>query len=204
VSVLLVGIAGGSGSGKTTLANGLLAALPVGQVVVIAHDAYYRDLGHLPIELRSQHNFDEPDALDNELLIAHLGDLRAGRAIACPCYDFTTHTRMGASVQVQPASVVVVEGILALAVPTLRALFDVKVFVDAREETRVTRRLRRDCEERGRTVQSVLAQLSSVTLPMHRLHVAPTRTWADIVVSGEDGSPALDVLIPQIARRMRP
>lgn len=199
--MILVGLAGGSGSGKTTLAQALVAALPPGQVVVIPHDAYYRDLGHLPRGERARHNFDEPEALDNALLIAQLGDLRAGRSVAVPSYDFATHARRLETTRVAPAPIVVVEGILALAVPALRALFDLTVFVDASEATRIARRARRDQDERGRTLAQVMQQLNQVTLPMHRLHVEPCRQLADVRVSGEDGDAAVRVLLEQAVRR---
>jgi uridine kinase len=185
LAAYLVGIAGGSGSGKTTLASALLRALAPGQAVVIPHDAYYRDLSHLAREDRSRHNFDEPAALDNDGLISDLQNLRAGRSIEQPSYDFSTHTRRAATTVVSPAPLVLVEGILVLAVPDLRALFDFKVFVATGESTRLERRIARDCHERGRTPSSVVAQFTEVTSPMHHRHVEPCREHADLVVSGE-------------------
>ncbi len=148
---LLVGIAGGSGSGKTTLARGVAAALPAGHAVVIPHDAYYRDLAHLPFEGRMDCNFDEPAALDNELLVEALRSLRAGRAIARPSYDFTTHTRLAETTRVEASPVAIVEGILVLAFPALCEVLDLRVFVEAAEATRLARRVDRDVAERGRT-----------------------------------------------------
>jgi uridine kinase len=196
--VILVGLAGGSGSGKTTLADALVAALPAGQVVVIAHDAYYRDLAHLAQPERAGHNFDEPAALESELLIAQLADLRAGRAVEIPRYDFATHTRLRATTRLSPAPIVVVEGILVLAIPDLRAMFDVTVFVAASEATRLARRARRDVQQRGRTLASVMAQMNAVTLPMHRLHVEPSRQGVDLEVSGEDGASPVDTVIARV------
>jgi len=184
----VVGIAGGSGSGKTTLAKGVAAAMPAGQVVVIPHDAYYRDLSHLPFADRIGCNFDEPSALDNERLVADLGALRAGRTIVRPNYDFATHTRLAETTPVASSRVVILEGILVLAIPALRAMLDLMVFVEASESTRQARRIERDVAERGRTREGAQAQYSHVTRPMHNLHVEPSRRHANLVVSGESGS----------------
>jgi len=186
-AALLVGIAGGSGSGKTTLAKGVASALPPGHSVVIPHDAYYRDLGHLRFEDRIGCNFDEPSALDNERLIEDLGQLRAGLAVARPNYDFTTHTRLTGATWVAAHPVVIVEGILVLAIPALRPLLGLKVFVDTSERTRLARRIERDIAERGRTREAAETQYVRLTRPMHDLHVEPSRHHADLVVSGEPG-----------------
>jgi uridine kinase len=187
VASLLVGIAGGSGSGKTTLANGVAAALPVGRVAVIPHDAYYRDLAHLPFAARIRCNFDEPAALDNERLVEDLRSLRAGRAIARPSYDFTTHSRLAETTRVEASPVVIVEGILVLAIPALCGVLDLRVFVETSESTRLARRIERDVAERSRTRESAEIQYRRTTRPMHFLHVEPSRARADVVVSGEDG-----------------
>jgi uridine kinase len=183
---LLVGIAGGSGSGKTTLALAVARALPAGQAQVVPADAYYRDLAHLPPAARAQINFDEPAALDGERLLADLRELRAGRSAARPVYDFATHTRSPERVVIPPCAVVVVEGILVLAIPELRELLDLKVFVAAARSARLERRIARDVGERGRTRDSVLAQFARHTEPMHARFVEPSRAHADLVVSGED------------------
>jgi uridine kinase len=198
---LLVGIAGGSGSGKTTLARGLVDALPAGQAMVVAHDAYYRDLAHLPLEERSRHNFDEPAALDNQRLLDDLLRLREGHAIDCPSYDFATHTRLPGTTRVDACSVILVEGILVLAVPALREVFDFTVYVDACESIRWSRRVQRDVGERGRTGDAVAAQFHGVTLPMHEAYVAPSKDHADVVVSGEaDVGQVVGALALRIAR----
>jgi uridine kinase len=184
---LLVGIAGGSGSGKTTLARAVAEAMPPGFAVVIPHDAYYRDLGHLRFEDRSARNFDEPAALDNERLIEDLGQLRAGRAVTRPNYDFTTHRRQAETTQVHACPLVVIEGILVLAIPALREMLDLKVFVETSEQIRLARRIGRDIAERGRTREDARTQYLRCTQPMHDLHVEPSRCHADLVVSGEDG-----------------
>ncbi|HEX7508059.1 MAG TPA: uridine kinase [Polyangia bacterium] len=186
----VVGIAGGSGSGKTTLAKGVAAAMPAGQVVVIPHDAYYRDLSHLPFADRIGCNFDEPSALDNERLVADLGALRAGQAIVRPNYDFATHTRLAETTPVASSRVVILEGILVLAIPALRELLDFKVFVEASESTRQARRIERDVAERGRTREGAATQFQRITQPMHDLHVEPSRGHADLVVSGERSTEA--------------
>ena len=186
---LLVGIAGGSGSGKTTLAERLVAVLPAGRAVVVPADAYYRDLAHLAPAERARRNFDEPAALDEERPCADLGRLCRGEAAARPVYDFATHTRRPEEVRIAPSPVIIVEGILVLALPALRALLGLKVFVDASEPVRLARRLARDVGERGRTRASVEAQFARHTRPMHALHVEPSRVFADLVVSGE-GDPA--------------
>jgi uridine kinase len=181
----LVGIAGGSGSGKTALAEAVAAAVGPGQATVVPADAYYRDLGHLSRQARAGRNFDEPAALDRERLLADLAGLRRGEAVARPNYDFATHTRLATTTLVPPAPVVLIEGILVLALPELRALLELKVFVEAAEETRRQRRTERDCRERGRTREQAQAQYAATTLPMHRLHVAPCHALADLVVSGQ-------------------
>jgi len=185
VAALLVGIAGGSGSGKTALAERVATALPPGIVVIVPADAYYRDLGHLPPRERATQNFDEPAALDSARLCADLARLAAGQAVARPVYDFASHTRLPEPVPVAPGPIVIVEGILVLALPALRDLLGLKVFVTAAENTRLQRRIARDVGERGRTRESVVAQFQRHTQPMHELHVAPSQACADVVISGE-------------------
>lgn len=198
---LLVGIAGGSGSGKTTLAHGLVQALPAGQALVVAHDSYYRDLAHLPLEERGRQNFDEPAALDNQQLLDDLLRLRRGRAIDCPGYDFVTHTRLPSTTRVEARPIILVEGILVLAVPALREAFDFTVYVDACQSIRWDRRVRRDVGERGRTRAGVTAQFFGVTQPMHEAHVAPSKDYADLVVSGaQDIGEAIGTVALRIAR----
>ena len=182
---VLVGVAGGSGSGKTTLAGAVLRALGEAMAVVVPHDAYYRDLTHLSPEARGQSNFDEPEALDNERLIADLRCLRAGGCVAVPAYDFASHTRRADTVTVASRPIVIVEGILLFAIAELRDLFDLRIFVDASSETRLCRRIARDVHERGRNRASVIAQYQRTTLAMHRQWVEPSRCFAHVTVSGE-------------------
>jgi uridine kinase len=191
----VVGIAGGTGSGKTTLARNLLAALPAGRACLIAHDWYYRDRSHLTPEERHGLNFDEPAALDNALLVKHIEQLHAAECAECPQYDFVTHTRLPHMRRVEPRTVVLVEGILLFSVPELRAAFDLKVFVDTDDDIRLMRRIRRDLDERGRDLPSVEHQYINSVRPMHRLHVEPTRSTADIIVPhGGENAAALQVL----------
>ena len=198
---LVVGIAGGTGSGKTTVAQRLANAMPAGRCAMIEHDAYYRDQGHLTPEERATINYDHPSALDSALLAVHLGELRAGRAIEVPIYDFATHTRRRETRPVPPARVILVEGILVFSEPALREQMDIKLFVDTDPDIRLMRRIRRDLEERGRTFQSVRDQYYATVRPMHIEHVEPTRRWADLIIpEGGDNDVALDVLLGQLWR----
>lgn len=195
MNTLVVGVAGGSGSGKTTIARAIVDALPSGSCALLEHDCYYKDLGHLSIEARAKINFDHPDSLDNELFAQHLDELRAQRAIDKPQYDFATHTRAATSLRVEPAPVIVVEGILVLADPQLRARMDVKVFVDTDADIRVMRRIRRDLEHRGRTFAQVRAQYYETVRPMHLAFVEPSKRYADVIVpEGGENRVALQLI----------
>jgi len=197
----VVGIAGGSGSGKTTVAHRLASAMPAGRCVMIEHDAYYLDQSHLPKEERDQVNFDHPASLESGLLAQHLGELRAGRAIEVPVYDFASHTRKRETRCVAPAPVIIVEGILVFAEAALREQMDIKIFVDTDADIRLMRRIRRDLEERGRTFQSVRDQYHATVRPMHIEYVEPSKRWADLIVpEGGDNRVALDVLLGQLWR----
>jgi uridine kinase len=179
---LTVGIAGGTGAGKTTLARTLAASL--GGVVVLDLDSYYLDRSGLPPQARERLNFDEPEAIDVGLLVAHLGRLRNGRAIEKPRYSFESHTRVGVD-PIGPAPVVLVEGLLTLWWDELRDALDLKIYLDAPPDVRLARRIRRDIEWRGRTAESVLRQYEATVRPMHDLYVAPTRAFADLVLDGD-------------------
>jgi len=208
VTPLLVGLAGGSGSGKTTLAEGVARALPAGVAVVIPADAYYHDLGHLPPNERACRNFDEPAALDRERLQADLLALRAGQGVARPAYDFASHTRLPEPVWLPPSPVVIVEGIMVLAIPELRGLLELRVFVAASEQTRLERRIARDVGERGRSQASVVEQFGRDTRPMHDLHVAPSEAHAHLVISGEADlaqgvREVVAAILPRLARESR-
>jgi len=197
----VVGIAGGTGSGKTTVAEKLASAMPPGRCVTIEHDAYYRDQGHLPPEDREAINYDHPSVLDSALLALHLRELRDGRPVEVPIYDFATHTRRRDTRSVAPARVILVEGILVFAEPALREQMDIKIFVDTDADIRLMRRIRRDLEERGRTFQSVRDQYHATVRPMHIEYVEPSKRWADLIVpEGGDNRVALDVLLGQLWR----
>lgn len=195
----MLGIAGGTGSGKTTIATRIAEAVPSTDVTVIEHDAYYRDLSHLPVPERHAVNFDHPDALDTELLIQQLGALRAGLEIQIPAYDFATHTRRRSAREVRPTPLVVVEGILVLADPRLRDLFDLKIYVDTDADMRLLRRLQRDIEERGRSFDSVRDQYYASVRPMHLQFVEPSKRWADVIVpEGGDNRAAIELLVGKV------
>jgi len=197
---LVVGIAGGTGSGKTTVAHKLAASMP-GRCVTIEHDAYYRDQAHLSFEDRTTINYDHPASLESTLLAEHLRELRAGRAVDLPIYDFATHTRRTETRHLEPARVIIVEGILVFTEAALRELMDIKIFVDTDADIRLIRRIRRDLEQRGRTFQSVRDQYYATVRPMHIEHVEPSKRWADLIVpEGGDNRVALDVLLGQLGR----
>src|ERR1041384_8327145 len=190
---LLIGIAGGTGSGKTTLAARLMSEL-AGDVALLEHDWYYQDRSGLPKSERENVNYDEPAALDNALLAQHLAELRAGRAVECPQYDFGTHTRKRLTRRVAPAKIVAVEGILLFAVPELCAAFDLRIFVDTDDDIRLMRRIARDIVERQRDITSIEHQYYSTGRPMHVLHVAPSKRQAHLIVpEGGENAQALDV-----------
>jgi uridine kinase len=198
---LVVGIAGGSGSGKTTVAAKLAAAMPPGRCVTLEHDAYYRDQAHLPPAERATINYDHPSALESDLLAEHLRQLRAGRPVYIPIYDFSTHTRRAETRRIAPSRVIIVEGILVFTEAVLREQFDIKIFVDTDADIRLIRRIRRDLEQRGRTFQSVRDQYYATVRPMHLEHVEPSKRWADLIVpEGGDNKVALDVMLGQLWR----
>ena len=179
---LIIGLGGGSGSGKTTIAHSIVDAIGAGSVALIQHDAYYRDQTHLPLEERALVNYDHPDSLETDLLVAHLRELLAGRAVERPVYDFTVHNRSSETVRVEPCPAVIVEGILALYESTLRELMDLKVYVDTDPDLRLVRRWERDINERGRSFDSVRDQYLNTVRPMHLQFVEPSKRYADIVI----------------------
>jgi uridine kinase len=196
---IVVGIAGGTGSGKTTVARKIVAALPDGRAVLVQHDWYYRDRSRLSVEARNLVNFDEPAALDNAQLAADLQALKEGRAVDCPSYDFATHTRRRATLRIEPHTIVIVEGILLFAVPELRDVFDLRLFVDTDDDIRLLRRIRRDIEDRGRDIASVERQYCDTVRPMHQLHVEPSRRHAHLIIpEGGENAPALEVIVGRL------
>lgn len=197
---IVIGVAGGTGSGKTTVANRILQRVGAEHIACIPHDAYYRDHSHLPARLRDQVNYDHPDSLETELLTEHLKELRAGHSVEIPIYDFTTHTRTPQTHRVEPAPVILVEGILVFVEPALRDLFDVKLYVDTDADVRFIRRLQRDVEQRGRSVESVCEQYLSTVRPMHLEFVEPSKRYADVIIP-EGGFN--EVAIEMVAARIR-
>ena len=195
---LVIGIAGGTGSGKSTVARKVAAALS-SSVAFIDMDAYYNNYAHLPLEERRRINWDHPNAFDWDLLLAHLRDLASGKAIEKPEYDFVSHVRKARPVPVGAADVVVVDGILLLADPRLRELFDVKVFVDTDADIRLIRRLRRDIVERGRPLEEILDQYLTTVQPMHLEFVEPSKRYADVIVPlGGHNTVAIELLLTML------
>jgi uridine kinase len=200
---LILGIAGGSGSGKSTIARSILADLPVGSGVLLEQDHYYRSQGHLPLQQREQVNYDHPDALELDLLLSHVDALRTGNPIVRPSYDFTQHDRAKVGVRIEPAPVIVVEGILVLADERLRSRMHVKVFVDTDADIRLMRRIRRDLEQRGRTFSQVRKQYYETVRPMHLAFVEPTKRFADIIIpEGGQNRVALDLILSHVRSRV--
>jgi uridine kinase len=196
---VVIGVAGGSGSGKTTVVRRIVDSLGTEDVTVLEHDRYYRDRNDLRLEERAALNYDHPDALETDLLVRHLEQLRAGREVAAPVYDFARHARQRATETIAPRRAIIVEGILIYTDAALRRLMDIKVFVDTDDDTRFIRRLQRDISERGRTVQSVIEQYLGTVKPMHLEFVEPSKRYADIIVpQGGHNAVAIDMLMTLI------
>ena len=200
---LVIGIAGGTGSGKTTLMKNIMNRF--GDVVtVLSHDNYYRRHDDLTYEERCKINYDEPAALETDLMAQHLELLRQGETIQCPVYDFTVHNRSDATITVVPKSVIIVEGILIFENEPLRELMDIRIFVDTDADVRLCRRIKRDVNKRGRTLESVLTQYQETVKPMHERYVEPSKKYADIVVpEGGKNLVALDMIMGRIARHLK-
>jgi uridine kinase len=196
---LIIGICGGTGSGKTTITERIISVLPAGNVLVLQQDHYYKDLPHLPLEERAQQNFDHPDSFDMPLLIEHVRQLRAGRAIERPVYDFAHHKRQPFTARLEPHPAIIVEGILIFESQLLRDLMDIKIFVDTDADVRFIRRLGRDIRERGRTVESVVQQYLATVRPMHMEFIEPSKRHADMIIpEGGYNGVGIDLVIQKI------
>lgn len=180
--MLIIGIAGGTGSGKTTVVQQIVEELPADEVCIISQDSYYKDTSHLSLEERVKINFDHPQAIDFDLLVNHLKDLKKGNSFEQPVYSFVDHNRTGKTVTTHPRQVVIVEGILILTHPDIRELFDIKIFVHADSDERLIRRLKRDIAERGRDLDEVLNRYQTTLKPMHQQFIEPTKEFADIII----------------------
>ncbi len=196
---MVIGICGGTGSGKTTVANKIVDSVGRANVVFLQQDAYYRDLGDMPLEVKRTLNFDHPDALDNDLLINHLRTLKAGESIDQPVYDYTTHSRTNQKRHIEPRPVIIVEGILVFVSAELRSLMDMKVFVDTDADIRFIRRLQRDLDERGRNPKSVMEQYQKTVRPMHLQFVEPSKRYADVIIpEGGSNEVGIDLITEKI------
>ena len=202
---IVVGVAGGSGSGKTTVVHAIVEALGPEAVSVLEQDAYYRHRTDVPPDDRPHLNYDHPDAIETTLLIEHVRALRAGRAANVPVYDFTTHERTERTIEVPARPAIIVEGILILTDPDLRAMMDIKVFVDTDADLRLLRRLRRDLNERGRSLTSVVEQYLETVRPMHLEFVEPSKRYADVIIpEGGHNAVAIDMLLSTLRAAVGP
>ena len=198
---IIIGVTGGSGSGKTSVSRAILANFPNAKIAMIEHDSYYKDQSHLTFEERVTTNYDHPLAFETDLLINHLKELIADRPVDIPIYDYTQHTRSEKSYRQEPQDVFIVEGILVLEDKRLRDLMDIKIFVDTDDDVRIIRRIKRDMEERGRSLDSVIDQYLGVVKPMYHQFIEPTKRYADIVIpEGVSNTVAIDLLTTKIAK----
>ena len=203
---LLVGIAGGSGAGKTTLVNLIsekLKALASIEATIVNHDSYYKEYSHLSKTEKDKLNFDHPNSLDNHLFVEHLALLKQGQSVLAPVYDFATHSRLTNTIIIKPSSVILVDGILLLVEPKIREILDIKIFLDTPADIRILRRLHRDINERGRTVESVINQYLTTVRPMHEQFVEPSKQYADLILFGENWSESqLETVINLILNKL--
>lgn len=198
-SPVALGVAGGTGSGKTSVARTILRSVGPDRIAYLEQDSYYKDIDWSSQEQLEEHNFDHPDAIDRELFIGHIEDLKQGREVEVPIYDFVTHRRTDQTVSVAARPVILVEGILLLAERRIRQLLDLKIFVDTDADVRLMRRIRRDIRERGRDLDDVLRQYSQTVRPMHLEFVEPSKRWADVIVpEGGENRVALGMVIARI------
>ena len=201
--MLIIGIAGGTGCGKTTVVEQIIAQLPVDEVCVISQDSYYKDTSELSYQERVKINFDHPNSIDFDLLLQHLKALRDGASFEQPVYSFLEHNRTGETITTHPKKVVIVEGILILTQPEIRAMFDVNVYVHADSDERLIRRLKRDISERGRNIDEVLTRYQTTLKPMHQEFIEPTKEFADIIIpTNKYNTVAVDLIRTIISERL--
>jgi len=201
--MLVIGIAGGTGSGKTTVVKQIIDELPKDEVCVISQDSYYNDTSDMLFEERKKINFDHPKAIDFDLLVSHLKELKKGHSIEQPIYSFVEHNRIKETVTTSPKKVIIVEGILILTHPDIRELFDIKLYVHADSDERLIRRLRRDMAERGRDLEEVLNRYQTTLKPMHQQFIEPTKEYADIIIpNNRYNTVAVDLIRKIINQRL--
>jgi len=201
--MLIIGIAGGTGSGKTTVVRKIIERLPMGEVVILPQDSYYRDSSHLPLEKRLEINFDHPDSIEFELLVKHLKKLKEGKTIEQPIYSYLTCTRSSETIPIKPCQVIIVEGILVLTNPELREMMDLKVFVDADADDRLIRVINRDIIERGRSINKVMERYECTVKPMHLQFIEPSKRFADLIIpQGGNNHIAIDILTKYIENNL--
>jgi len=201
--MLIIGIAGGTGCGKTTVVEQIIAQLPVDEVCVISQDSYYKDTSDLSYQERVKINFDHPNSIDFDLLLQHLKALRDGASFEQPVYSFVEHNRTGETITTHPKKVVIVEGILILTQPEIRAMFDVNVYVHADSDERLIRRLKRDISERGRNIDEVLTRYQTTLKPMHQEFIEPTKEFADIIIpTNKYNTVAVDLIRTIISEKL--
>lgn len=202
--MFIIGIAGGTGSGKTTVVRKLTERMPKAEFVIIPQDSYYNDSSHIPAEERQNINFDHPNAFDWALLTQQISELREGKSIEQPVYDYITSSRLKETVHVEPKEVVVVEGIMALSNPELREQMDLKIFVDADADDRLIRVVKRDIVERGRTVEAVMDRYQKVLKPMHQQFIEPCKRYADVIIpQGGHNNAAINMLAKFVKQQLR-
>ncbi|MCD7901246.1 MAG: uridine kinase [Bacteroides sp.] len=203
--MLIIGIAGGTGSGKTTVVRKIVESLPMGEVVLLPQDSYYKDSSHVPVEERQNINFDHPDAFDWRLLSKHVSMLREGQSIEQPTYSYLSCTRQSETIHVEPREVIIIEGILALSDKKLRQLMDLKIFVDTDPDDRLIRVIRRDIRERGRSAEAVMDRYVRVLKPMHEQFIEPTKRYADLIIpEGGSNQVAINLMTRFIKEHLYP